>query len=385
MATLVLTFARIGGASAEAAERPPEVAAVGYQVPVEAPTGEVQVLSLGVAELPVPSLIGEAKFVHVRLAVTNSRDDRDWVVDARDQYLGLADGTTLSPGFAESNAGAGPPRLTLPRGVRGYLDLFFPVEDGADAASTSLNWLVRRGKGVIVATTTFERLPAPGSDYHHYRPSYYAGGQLLIGPLWCSPFWPSALWLRPYSRYRRYRYTAQPRGFDVFDGGTRWRYSRVPHAPGETVGSRWRGQRHDGPAVVAPPAGGGHREAEPSPSHAAWHVRVERVLPVNAEVQRAPDSPRHSWRDTSSSESSTPSSSSTSSSSSMFSSSSSSRSPDPPDPPSPSSSSSSSSPSPPTPRLHHTSTPSPPPPPSPPPAPSAPAEDSVGSRWRSRN
>src|SRR5689334_19072182 len=60
----------------------PSGAVVSYRVPVEAPTGDVQVLSAGSASLPVPSLIGAERFIHIRLAAHNQQDERDWVIDA---------------------------------------------------------------------------------------------------------------------------------------------------------------------------------------------------------------------------------------------------------------------------------------------------------------
>jgi hypothetical protein len=368
---LIGLLAPPGGGEARAAASAPPGAAVGYRVPVEAPTGDVQVLSLGVANLPVPSLIGTERFVHLRLAAVNEQDEQDWVLDARDQVLQLSNGERLTARFAEPSGGARPARITLRRGQRGYLDLFFAVDDDPDW--TSLAWVVRRGAGIIVSATVFERLPAQVAEYGHYRPAEYSGGMLVIGPVWCDPFWGDRAWLGWYAPYRRYRYARGPHGLDVSDGRTNWRYHREgPPARQETVGTRWRGQRPDPGTHVAQPA---PALPQPAPARAQpvtaraneeggrWRVQVQPVVPTaGATSSTTWSSPGRVWRAHSA--------------------------PVDPSPPSPSSSfstwssSSSSSPSP---------SPSPPsePPPSPPPSPtpaasSPPAEESVGSRWRSR-
>jgi hypothetical protein len=200
-------------------------AAVKYLVPTERPTGRVEVFSLGAAALPVPSLIGSERCLHVRLVAIDLADDGAWLVDARDQRLVLPDGTTVAPRYARASDGGPEPRLTLRRGKSGFLDLFFAVPDG-DPLWASFGWRVRLGPKQIVGTTVFERLPAPVADYSHYRPSQYMGGELVIGPFWSEPDWQGSSWLQPYRGYRDYRYVARPDGFDVHAGATAWRYRR---------------------------------------------------------------------------------------------------------------------------------------------------------------
>jgi hypothetical protein len=274
----LVVAAAAGMPAAQAQTIPPGVAVV-YPVPSGAPTGEVDVLSLGVADLPVPSLIGSESFVHMRLGAVNRQDDQDWILDARDQLLDLADGRTVEPRYALPGGGSGPPRLVLRKGERGFLDLFFAL-DGANPSWTSLTWKVRRRAGAeaIVATTVFERLPAYHLDYAHLRPSQYAGGVLWTGPFWCEPRW-SGRWLGPYAGYRRYRYTGHPGGFDVFDGRTRWRYERDPVAvaPRESVGTHWRQRAPSAPAVIAHPA---TTLADPGfeRDHVSWRLKIDQVV-----------------------------------------------------------------------------------------------------------
>jgi hypothetical protein len=258
-----LSVAVVDPGPARADEPPPEGAAVGYAVPVEAPTGEVQIVSLGIADLPRPSRIGTERYVHMRLAAHNQTDALPWVLDSRDQLIELPSGATLPPRFAESSNPASAAHVVLPPGQRGYLDLFFQVEDGFDPAWASLVWKVRRGSGMIVARTVFERLPDPDALYAHYWPSQYFGGTLLFGAVWCLPGWgwPLADSLRPWSHYRRYRYHRHAGGFAVSDGHTRWHYHRGrPRGASDSVGQRWRGPTDRRPPVIARPA-----PADPAP------------------------------------------------------------------------------------------------------------------------
>src|SRR5216110_1985175 len=97
------------GVAVAAEPFPSPGAAVGYSVPVAAPTGDVQVLSLGAADLPVANLIGTERFLHVRLAAVNREDDRAWILDARDQLLLLPDGTRAAARHAVASGGAADP------------------------------------------------------------------------------------------------------------------------------------------------------------------------------------------------------------------------------------------------------------------------------------
>jgi hypothetical protein len=357
LAGLGLAVAVSAETAAQAAPGPSGGAAVGYRVPVESPTGDVQVLLLGAAELPVPSLIGTERFVLVRLAAVNREDDQPWILDARDQVLDLSDERTVAPSYAVPSGGTGEPRITLRRGERGFLDLYFR-DGGSDPVWTSLTWRIRRGPGlVMVGRTVFERLLAPEAAYAHYWPSQYSGGELLIGSPWCEPSW-SSRWLAPYAPYRRYRYAHHPDGFEVFNGNTRWRYERDtrPVAPGETVGSGWRSEGRDERQWVAPPAPAA-LHSDPAPERSSWRVKIEPAVRVDRSALSAPSSIGRSWHESQTLEA--PSRPSWSHSSSSDSSSGSSS----------SSSSSSSS----------QSLPSPSPPAS------APSGDSVGSHWHSRH
>jgi hypothetical protein len=308
------TLAGLLLSSAGAGERPAAAAThssgvmVEYRIPAEAPTGEVEVLSLGLATLPVPSLVGVERFAHVRLAAVNRNDSQDWIVDARDQVLDLADGLMQRPRFAESNLGVAPALVILRRGERGYLDLFFSVPDDEHPPWIALGWHVRRGRGAMVATTIFERLPTVVSTYSHYRPAQYWGGDVFIGPSWCAPAWSSLGWYRHYAPYRGYRYSRRHDGFEVFDGGTWWRYGRGREAdesePRDTVGTHWRGRRPhwrsesemDRKPHLAQPA---TERDDSDDRRSSWLTQVRRALPAPRASTAPPAdaSPGRSWAD----------------------------------------------------------------------------------------
>jgi hypothetical protein len=323
------------------AQEDAEGVAVEYQVPAAAPTGDVQVLSFGAADLAVDSTIGNERFVHLRLAAVNREDPFDWVVDARDQVVTLSDGTQVAARYAMAGESDDDPLLTLRSGERGFLDLFFP-SGSTDPEAVTLRWMVRRGDEVLTGVTVFEALLAPSSDYGHYWPSQYLGGSLLFGPLWCQPHWPGRGWLRHYGGYGHYRYTRQPGGFDVVEGDRAWRYRRDEHpAPQDTVAARWRRQGPTGGANRAAPLGQPqwetHGTAAPTSAAPAtaptpapsWHVtfqpgrrdlenaRSTSVGPGRTQwYAPARSSPSTSWGGAAAAVSSSSSSSSTSSSSS---------------------------------------------------------------------
>jgi hypothetical protein len=238
--------------AAPAAEQPPAGAAVSYQIPAEAPQGEVQVLSLGVADVTVPSLIGSERLVHWRVVAQNHRDPQAWVLDARDQVLQLSDGSSRAPLFAEASTARGAGQATIRAGQLAYLDLFFSAE-GNDPPSAALTWRVRRGGSLIVARTVFERMPELGFAYVHYRPAQYEGGAVRFGNPWCYPTDGWSDWLRPYSSYCHYSYYPWPDGYVVARGHRRWNYARdrlTTSVPRDTVRTRWR----DRGSVTARPA-----------------------------------------------------------------------------------------------------------------------------------
>jgi hypothetical protein len=261
--------------TAVAGEKPPPGAAVTYQIPVDAPLGEAQVLSLGVADLPVPSLIGRERLVHWRVVAHNEQDPRTWVLDARDQLLHLSDGLVLAPLFAEASTGGGG-TVTLPPGQEAYLDLFFSVDGAADPPTAALSWRVRRGSTAIAARTVFERLPDMGFRYAHYRPAQYEGGSLRFGSPWCRPAYPGADWIRPFAGYCDYSYAPWADGFAIARGDRRWNYQRIRASetgPADSVRDRWRARSTEtaGPRALVldtpvPPA-------RPDPGRWQWRLQ----------------------------------------------------------------------------------------------------------------
>jgi hypothetical protein len=370
------------------ADRPPPGAAVNYLIPVEAPQGEVQVLSLGVADVTVPSLIGTERLVHWRVVARNQQDPVGWVLDARDQSLQMSDGTTLAPLFAEASTAPGTGRATIPAGQLAYLDLFFSAP-GNDPPHAALTWRVRRGPTAVEARTVFERMPDMGYTYVHYRPAQFHGGSLQFGSPWCRPSddgWSD--WIRPYAGYCNYSYGGWGDGFVVARGNRRWNYQRdrlsVASRP-RPVGDRWRTQPTSSssdartgvgqaPPVMGPPP------APPGPSLGAqdrsrWSWRLEEQVRQRSGDWSVVSRNDRSGRDRSGGDHASPAASTSSSlaippesPSSTRTISSSDSSPSWRSSPSASSGASSSSPQ-----------------PSSPPAASSGGQGSVGSRWRSRS
>ena len=250
-------------------------------------------LSLGVADLPVASLIGEERLLHWRVVAQNHDDPQGWVLDARDQHLQLSEGVTLAPLFAEAHPGAGVARATIQAGQLAYLDLFYAVGVSVNPPSAALTWRVRRGPTMTVATTVFERLPDMGWAYTHYRPAQYHGGVLNLGNPWCIPAedaWSD--WLRPYAGYCSYRYGRWADGFAVARGNRRWNYQRerqgAATARAEDPGSRWRDRSGgSGSPVVGP--------AAPPPRRPPGLVIATPGLPVAEPTADPQDRARWNW------------------------------------------------------------------------------------------
>src|SRR5205814_698948 len=105
----------------------------------------VHVMSLGVEQLPVAA--GQpSSYLHLRIAAENTSDAVTWTVDPNEQTLGAG-----PPSFAEASAGG--PVLTLAKGARGYLDVYYPAT--AAGGRVALAWKVRRGTEVASGSTEF--------------------------------------------------------------------------------------------------------------------------------------------------------------------------------------------------------------------------------------
>lgn len=254
---LLLLAAALGGcAYSETVERGSpgtsyRPTAVSYAIPPTAPRGYVYVSSLG----PEPLLVGSnqtAPYLRVHLAAQNDSDDAVWRFDPNEQLVRYQTGQPVRPSYAETSAGG--PVLTLARGQRGHLDVYYQLPAGASAASTSLEWRVHRGAEVVANNIVFQPV-AVNPGYVYYQPRYqpYVGVDLMFGPGWWwghHPYWwGSHAYYHPYYWGPRYyypyprayyppSYRAWPRGY-----ASPAAPATVPRsAPAHTGKSGWRYQ-----------------------------------------------------------------------------------------------------------------------------------------------
>jgi hypothetical protein len=139
-----------------------------YRIPADQPRGTLHLISLGREVLPTAT--GQPRvFLHLRLAAVNGSDDQSWILDPREQLLRDGD-QTLAPTFSEGSTGQ--PLVTLPRGSRGFLDLYYPMltSAGKEPERVALAWRLRRGDQLFARATEFER-SHHDVGYAYYQPA----------------------------------------------------------------------------------------------------------------------------------------------------------------------------------------------------------------------
>jgi hypothetical protein len=173
-----------------------------YQIPSGSPKGALRVLTLGGERLPVGPGAPDV-YLHFRLSAENDADAAPWTLDPNEQFL-VFEGGTLPPAYSQTSQAS--PVLSLARGERGYLDVYYPMPD-IDPARVSLSWRLRRGGEVTAELTSFDRVSGrvPDSYFADYDPSPGTSAYFGLGLGW---FWPDYCWrwhgayLAPYSHRR---------------------------------------------------------------------------------------------------------------------------------------------------------------------------------------
>jgi hypothetical protein len=259
---VLLLVTSLSAACAHGSEAPPLPNDVGPPVsiyPILAPTprGMVHVISLG-REMLASDPQHPRSYLHLRLAAVNGSDDQTWSFDPREQVVHDGD-RMVPPAFSESSTGQ--PVVTLGRGARGFLDLYYPTlaPAGKEPARIALAWRLRRGsehQTMVAANTEFSRVPDESSSAV-YQP---ADEEHLVAGLgsrswWWNDyyFWNDQRGWHPYRQsdfHRRYpNHQAQ------------WDAERRRQATAEselvtrnTDGIYWRGPRGDVGNTVSSPS-----------------------------------------------------------------------------------------------------------------------------------
>jgi hypothetical protein len=176
-------------ATASVAGRPAAL----YQIPPEAPRGDVRIAALGIATLQPQGGGTRVRAMHLRMIVDDN-DDAAWTADTREQ-IGVLDGAGQSrPAFAATSRGQ-PPAIEIPAGGSVTIDLFYPVPAAMQSASQvphfHVVWHVHTPARVVAERTSFERLRIETA-----APPSYVYAMTWWGPGWWGPVWYDPLWPR---------------------------------------------------------------------------------------------------------------------------------------------------------------------------------------------
>jgi len=158
-------------------------------IPQEAPQGDVQLSSFGIAQLTSDG--GRAvEALHVRMTITNTTDPSAWIVDTTGILLDLGQEGRSRAMFVNTDVST-LPLVTIARGDRKVIDLYFPVPSNVDEESRlpafDVVWQVATASRAIASRTSFRavEVTAPNAP-----PSAEVALVSGWGPLW----WYNPLW-----------------------------------------------------------------------------------------------------------------------------------------------------------------------------------------------
>ena len=129
-------------------------------LPFGAPTGEMQLTSIGIGRVVPPSELGLAEFraLYVRMTIHN-RGREPWTVDQGVQTIELMEAGSRVRTRATTPTGARPHVVTVAPGQSATIDLAFPVgvQASRDPPEIELQWTVQIGAQTSRGTLTFTR------------------------------------------------------------------------------------------------------------------------------------------------------------------------------------------------------------------------------------
>lgn len=154
-------------------------AAADYQIPKQAPQGDVRLASFGFSRVTPPNQpANEAERVlHLRMIVVNNGGQL-WHLDTRQQLLEVQGGGRFSPAFASSHEGvAGFPSVEVGPGGRRTIDLFYRLPADMNHASVVREfdevWRVDLPGQAVIERTPFDRIRVIPSYAYGYGPFGY--------------------------------------------------------------------------------------------------------------------------------------------------------------------------------------------------------------------
>ncbi len=153
--------------------------------------GDVRAVSYGAVRIllePPGRKQQQLRALHLRLLVSNNSSD-NWVLDVRDQRLGLRDYGRSAPAFASASPGTSLPEATVAPSRSCVIDLFFPLPSKLQTTSelpryAALWWLKLDGE-VMVKRIPFAVLRAEPAQYSQHD---YGGDH------WGPPYWHNLIY-----------------------------------------------------------------------------------------------------------------------------------------------------------------------------------------------
>lgn len=168
-------------------------AAARYTIPVAAPKGDVRIASFGVHGVKQENG-PEWPALHVRMIVANDAGNAAWTVDSREIRVEVRGEKPKDPAAVNADV-SDMPLIRIPPGEQRTLDLFYPLADEYDDATSipafDVLWKVETDTEIVAERTPFERVAmqrAPtttwGMGYSPYWWSnpWYPGMSPLAGP-----------------------------------------------------------------------------------------------------------------------------------------------------------------------------------------------------------
>jgi hypothetical protein len=167
-----------------------------YEIPQQAPQGDVRVASFGIAKVERQDTGEKQRMVHVRMIVANN-SQQPWTVDTREVRIELPQVGQETASIVRAQNAQGPIVQVAPMGQE-QLDLFYPLPPGIDKASRlpefSALWTVHTPQQTVTERTPFDRLQvyptyAYGYGYGPWYGWYGWGGPwhdpwMIGAPVW---------------------------------------------------------------------------------------------------------------------------------------------------------------------------------------------------------
>jgi hypothetical protein len=135
--------------------------AADYQVPPNAPQGDVRLAYFGTSKISV-SEARRQKAVRVRMIVTDN-SQTPWTMDTRQQAIAFPDGLQLAPAHVITDEGQGGlPSVTVPARGERVIDLFYRLPANMQSASQvpafTVVWHVDTPQQQVTERTRFARM-----------------------------------------------------------------------------------------------------------------------------------------------------------------------------------------------------------------------------------